>query len=177
MNQRLQKQIAAMKLVEQLSTQVETTSWLWGGFVADIYSGHQLRDHHDLDYLTHNLFSLLPMLQALLVEAGWETQVVVNGDLTAQRDEVRLHFGHVQDEIADDSLSCWIHNGDRGQLRFSRRWLPSDTVSFYAVALHVVAPALQYTLLQNPEQLNPAWRPRPQDQMARVVLESFISAS
>ncbi len=47
-----------MRLVEGVSRALNTISWIWGGFVTDIYMGQFLREHDDLDYLTLDLHSL-----------------------------------------------------------------------------------------------------------------------
>lgn len=49
--------LSAMALVEQVSSMLDTTSYLWGGCALDVYQGHILRDHSDLDYLTEDLYT------------------------------------------------------------------------------------------------------------------------
>ncbi len=61
----------ALKLVEDISTALNTTSWIWGGLTADLYQGCFLREHHDLDYLAHGLQGLIEPMIDLLFQERW----------------------------------------------------------------------------------------------------------
>jgi hypothetical protein len=162
--------IATMKQVAEVSAALHSTSWIWGGMVADIYQGQILREHHDLDYLTLHLHELIEPLSSRFEEVGWSTQHLSNGDLKLEKGEVKVHLGHVA--ISQDV--CWTHNGDLGSLYFPVEWLVQEEKKFYDLCAHAVAPELQYTLLEYPQLLNPDWLPREKDHVAKAYLKTLL---
>lgn len=177
-----QKNLEAMKLVEAVSTSLGTGSWLWGGFVPDVYAGQVLREHGDLDYLTWNLHSRRAKLAEIFHGHGWQPQTLENGDLHLRKDGVKIQLGNIKFE----SYVKWTHNGDKGYILFPVTWLRIKPMSFCDTEVHVVEPEFQYVLKQHPELLNPAWKPREKDlhdgrflcdllQQKNVKIENLIS--
>ena len=165
--------ISAMKTVEEFSTALNSTSWVWGGLTADVYAGKILREHHDLDYLTLHLHEIFDPLSVQFQNTGWSARPLSNGDLKLEKDGVKIHLGHI--DIGQDAR--WTHNGDLGSLYFPQQWLVSAARNFCGLDIHVVAPQLQYVLLAHPELLNPDWEPREQDHTARAFFNSFLETS
>jgi hypothetical protein len=165
--------ILAMKQVAEFSADLQTTSWLWGGLTADIYAGCLLRNHHDLDYLTLNLHTIIEPLTQQFLENGWEVKRLSNGDLGIKKEEVKIHLGNVL--LSREAQ--WTHNGDLGSLFFPLEWLARQTRRFYKLDVHVVAPEFQYVLLTHPELLDPTWKPRAKDVVAKDRLKTILEVN
>jgi hypothetical protein len=165
-----EQHLHAMKLVETYSKSLHATSWIWGGYTIDVYENHFLREHEDLDYLTLNLHGLIPQFTQCFENDGWQTTLLENGDLKAEHGSVKIQLGHV--ELHEKAR--WTHNGDKGSLWFSGEWLNPKPLSFCGVEIHVVAPELQFVLMEQPQLLNPAWRHRENDTIARKYLKGYI---
>ena len=164
--------LSAMKQVEGFSTALNTTSWVWGGLVVDIYQGRVTREHDDLDYLTLNLHDLIAPMTSMIQGAGWRAQRLENGDIQLEKDKTKIHFGHV--EFSQEVR--WTHNGKLGSLYFQMDWLPQQPRHFYNIEVHVVAPEFQYILLEHPELLNPDWKSREKDLDAKAHLRMKLEA-
>jgi hypothetical protein len=162
---------AAMTLVERISVDIETISWLWGGLVVDVHNGKFLREHNDLDYLTKDLHQLKSQFSRSFLELGWETENLENGDLRCEKDDVKIHFGHV---VFSENVK-WTHNGEKGSLVFPVSWLPIKATAFYETNVHVVLPELQYVLKTHPQLLNPEWQTRNKDISDLKVLEQILT--
>ncbi len=161
-----------MKQVENFSTELNSTSWVWGGLTADIYRGRLLREHDDLDYLTLRLHELVEPLINMFTDAGWQVRRLENGDLKLEKDPVKIQLGHI--ELSQEVR--WTHNGELGSLFFQIDWLIQQPRHFYNIVVHVVAPEFQFGLLEHPELLNPSWRPRVKDLVAKAVLRRILEA-
>ncbi len=169
-SERNQKYLDAMWLVENVSRLLNTVSWIWGGFVTDIYTGQILREHDDLDCLTLNLHSLKRKFTDAFTGHGWQVQNLVNGDLKLKKDGVKVHLGNV--ELS--GMAKWTHNGEQGSLLFPGLWLSFEVLKFAGMELHVVAPELQYTLKEHPELLNPNWVLREKDIVEKEYLQGIL---
>jgi hypothetical protein len=165
-----QKHLEVMTFVERVSRSLKTTSWIWGGYSADIYMGRILREHADIDYLTLNLHRLKSQIAETFWGHGWQAKDVVNGDLRLKKDNVKVHLGNV--EIG--TVAKWTHNGDKGALLFPVSWLCLDVVEFHGRELHAVAPELQYILKDRPELLNPYWLIREKDILEKEYLRNIL---
>jgi hypothetical protein len=165
-----EQHLHAMELVEAYSKSNHTLSWIWGGYTVDVYENRLLREHDDLDYLTLNLHARLARFTTLFENEGWQTTLLENGDLKAERDSARIQLGHVEFL----AKARWTHNGDKGSLWFPREWLISKPVRFCGVEIHVVAPEFQYVLVEHPQLLNPGWIRRAKDNAARNYLKEYI---
>jgi ribosomal protein S18 acetylase RimI-like enzyme len=132
--------------------------------------GRLLREHNDIDYLTLNLHRLKSRIAEILSEHGWQTKDLENGDLSLKKENVKVHLGNV--EIGD--VARWTHNGERGALLFPVSWLSIETIEFYGMEVHVVAPELQYVLKECPELLNPDWILREKDTLEKEHLRQIL---
>ena len=160
----------AIKLVETISTNLGTTTWLWGGLVVDITQGDFLREHDDLDCLTMNLHQLKSQFSGMFKNLGWGTQNLENGDLKLTKDNIKIHLGHI--DLSDKVT--WTHNGEKGSLIFPVSWLSLETTEFRGVKTHVVLPELQYVLKKYPKLLNPEWETRDKDILDLKALEKIL---
>ncbi len=164
--------LAAMRLVEAISTRLGTTSYIWGGFTLDIYQGHPLREHGDLDYLTVGLERLKPQLAALFARHRWPCKIVDNGDLSPRRDGFRMQLGNI---TLDDGVR-WTFNGEKGYVVFPRSWLAPEPIHFCGVDVHVVTPEFEYMVKCCPQIFNPDWHARPRESRALAQLRAMLQA-
>ena len=164
--------LAAMSLVERVSTTLGTISWIWGGFTVDIYKGRILREHDDLDYLTLNLRQLRLQFVEFFENMGWQAENLVTGDLRLRKDGVKVRLGHVE----WSEKATWAHNGEKGHIYFPIQWLRQELTQFYDVELHVIEPEFQYVLKERPEMLNPEWVLREQDIVAKQQLKKTLES-
>ena len=169
---REQDLLHAMAQVEAASNSLHTTSWVWGGLIADIYQGFFLRDHHDIDYLTRDLIKMQQSLTEAFQELGWQIQQLVNGDLKLSKGQIEVQLGNVT--FAGEA--CWTHNGKLGSIFFPASWLRVESMKFYKFEIHAAEPELQYALLSQPQLLNPDWAPREKDRTALSYLRSLLEA-
>ncbi len=165
-----QRHLAAMRLIEQVSRSLKTTSWIWGGFATDIHIGRILREHDDLDYLTLNLRPLMGRFEETFSSDGWQIANLANGDLCLKKEGVKMHLGHIE----LDQVARWTHNGEKGSLLFPVAWLDLEAIEFYEMDVHVVAPELQYVLKEHPELLNPDWLIREKDVLEKEYLRAIL---
>ncbi len=162
--------LAGMALVEQVSASLHTFSWIWGGWVSDIYAGRVLREHHDVDYLMLHLREREDEIAHWFVARGWTALILSNGDLGLRRLSARMELGRV----ILGGEARWMHDGEKGSLWFPRDWLEPEPVPFCGRVVHVVQPELQYVLLEHPELLDPCWKPRPKDLADRENLALLL---
>ncbi|MCP4429042.1 MAG: hypothetical protein GY803_31540 [Chloroflexi bacterium] len=148
-----------------------TISYLWGGFTLDVYDGRFLREHHDLDYLTENLACLKPRFIEQFEARGWQAQKLANGDLRLIKNNIRVHLGNIQ----FSEVAIWTHNGENGAISFPVEWLKSTPTLFQGAAVHVVEPEFECVLKHYPQLLNPDWKPRDKDIIARKQLREMIT--
>ena len=164
--------IQSMKLVEEISTSLHTTSWVWGGLTMDIYQGCLLRDHHDVDYLTLHLHDLKEPLTGAFLTNGCQAWRLDNGDLKLKKEDIEIQLGH----ITFSNEVRWTHNGELGSLFFPLEWLNQQSRRFCEIDLHVVAPEFQYIILFHPTLLNSKWIPREKDVTSMASLKSILEA-
>ena len=161
----------AIKLIETVSKNLETITWLWGGLVVDITQGGFLREHDDLDCLTMNLHQLKSQFSGVFKKLRWVTKDLENGDLKLTKDNIKIHLGHIK---LSDKVT-WTHNGEKGSLIFPVSWLPLEMTEFCGVKTHVALPELQYVLKRHPKLLNPEWKTRDKDILDLIALEKILT--
>ncbi|MEZ4712851.1 MAG: hypothetical protein R3A44_37025 [Caldilineaceae bacterium] len=133
-----------------------------------------LRYHHDIDFLTLNLFVLRDEICASFREWGCQSRVLANGDVGVDTQGVKLHLGHIEPYDASNKHTVWIHNQPNGRLIFPSDWLLAQPVPFCGAVVHVGAPEFEYVLKHAPQLLNPAWQLREKDREARQQLEFML---
>jgi hypothetical protein len=162
--------ISTMQIVEDFSSELKTTSFIWGGFSTEIYRNEISREHDDIDYLTISLYPRIEAFRKLFKVKRWDSRIVGNGDLVLKKNGLSLHFGNI--EISDSVK--WMHNGENGHVEFPRIWLINKPMCFLNVKVHVVAPEFEYVIKSQPKILNPSWVPRGKDAGAKLILEKIL---
>lgn len=161
-----------LHLLNEISGKAGTKSYIFGGLTLDIWHGRFLRDHYDIDVLTENLHSLEPEFVEQFSGAGYETHHLGNNDFKAIKDEVKIHFGHL--DIKNGSVE-WTHDGENGSIFFPEEWLDRNVHYFYYIETFTITPEFEYVLKMHPELMNPEWTLREKDQVARMKLAEMLS--
>lgn len=151
--------LESLSLVERLTSELGTIAYAWGGFIPDIYNNRIEREHDDVEHLVLDLYSYIPQLSSLFSKNGWITEVLINGDLKARKDAVKIHLGH----LTINERSNWYHNGNKGYIEFPTEWLNNSEIIFQGISLHAVKPEFQYVLKNNPQFMNSDWKARQKD--------------
>ena len=155
-----------------LSKEINTTAFIWGGLVPDIYLGKILRPHDDIDYLVLNLKQHFVNLEKRLQKYNYNTEKLANGDLKASQDDFKIHLGDI--EIHNDKFR-WFHDGEKNVLKFPIRWLNFEPHDFLGITVHVIRPEMQLYLKENPTVLNPNWTIRNKDKTDSQNLKIIIN--
>lgn len=164
--------LEGLKLINKISKELEIKSYVWGGLTLDIWSGEFIREHSDIDVLTENLHENEEYFDKAFSQEGFDTKHLINDDFKAVKGDVRIHFGHIN--IFEKSEIEWTHNGDKESLILPIDWLDSDGYEFYDLEVYTTRPEFEYVLKMHPEFLNPDWKPRAKDLLARVELEKIL---
>ncbi|HUT19327.1 MAG TPA: hypothetical protein VM366_09210 [Anaerolineae bacterium] len=77
----IQRYLHAMALIEALSAELGTTSYIWGGWTLDIYQERFLRTHADIDCLVIDLHQRFVPFSERLPEGGWEVRNLLDSYL------------------------------------------------------------------------------------------------
>lgn len=165
------KYIRVFSTVEKLFANVGARTYLWGGWVPDIYMGRILREHDDTDCLVVDLYGHIKDFESKFQSLGWETKIIENGDLVAKKDNMKIHCGHLK---ISGEKAIWYHNGRKGQIVFPRAWLNNESIGFQNIRLHAVTPEFQYALKNHPEYMNKEWKNRKKDLADLKVLKEIL---
>ena len=86
-----------MQDIYEVSLACSTTTYIWGGFTADIIEGRFLREHHDLDGFTLNLLDVLPDMTALYKSRGYDVEFNNGFDILGiSRDGLHAAFNRLE---------------------------------------------------------------------------------
>lgn len=164
--------VNALGVMEKYANKVGTVAYAWGGLIVDIYENTIVREHDDVEHIVLNLYNHIDELIALFQKDGWETEILINGDLRATKSGAKLHLGHLK--IHDD-IAKWFHNGNKGVIEFPSSWLNPKSITFLEMDIHAVLPEFQYVLKTNPALMNPEWEQRDKDLADIKKLENLLA--
>lgn len=165
--------LAFLQDIHDVSQACETRTYIWGGFTLDLLAGHLLREHHDLDGFTLNLLDVLPEMTALFGERGYRVTFLEEWHiLRIDRDGLHAAFNRLE---RDGDTALWRHIGDRGTVYFPYAWLDDAPRAFHGVPVYAAGAELDYALKAEVRLLNPEWRPRERDVLARQALERALA--
>lgn len=167
----MEKYLDLFAFIDLLSQQIGTKAYLWGGWIPDVYSDKVLREHDDAEHLIIDLYDHIDKLQKVFDILDWETKILENGDLKVIKEDVKVHFGHL--EIKNDKAE-WFHNGSLGKIIFPKEWLNNAELLFQGRRIHAVSPEFQYILKLHPEYMNPDWQHREKDRADLEVLKQLL---
>ncbi len=165
--------LALLRDIYEVSTLCSTQTYIWAGLVRDILTGHFLRDHHDVDGFTLNLWPLREKLADLYRQRGYAVSFLDNMQfLRIDRDGTHAAFNRLE---IDGDTAMWRHIGDQGTVYFPRRWLSDTPIHFYDVPVLVSGIEFEYAIKTHPHLLSPVWHGREKDVEAIAWLSQMLA--
>ena len=162
MNQSLhfQNLLETLKLINEISFNLNTKTYVWGGLTQDIYESKFLREHDDIDCLMMNRNKLDKKVEKLFMQKGWSVSDM-NGVLSIKKDSNKIHMGNVE-TINNDLVKYTFYNGDVF-ISFPSTWLNKKPHSFYNLKVYTTTPEFKYAMRVYPIKLNPENEAREKD--------------
>lgn len=158
--------------IYEVSTALETRTYIWGGMVADILRGAFLRPHHDVDGFTLNLLSIKDEMMARFLVKGYATTYSDKYDML-RVEKGGFHAGLNRLEM-DGDTAMWRHVGDQGTIYFPAVWLDATPRVFCGVKTYTSGAAFEYAIKTNVHLLNPEWALRDKDRAALEILSAEL---
>lgn len=153
LNERDNRFLSALRLVETLADKSGTTAYVWGGMTTSLHLGYFYRSHHDIDLMIVNLNQFANLFKIAFKKHGWHCEILLNNQmLNVKKGDLKLHINNV---IIKEGRALLKYEGDEGSIVFPQDWLRRVPVPFYDTVLHVVEPQLIYVLKSNPHFCNP----------------------
>jgi hypothetical protein len=153
-----------LELIEdifQISEKCNTKTFIWGGFVHDILAGHFIRNHHDLDGFTLDLWELIDEIGFLFEEKGYSITLLPDVKLLrVEKGKIHAVFNGLK---FDGSSAFWFHGGDEGILSFPKHWLSNSPTRFYSTQAYISGVEFEYLVKSYPYLLDPNWKCRNHD--------------
>jgi len=161
-----------MRDVYEVSAACFTKTYIWGGFVIDIFEGKFLREHGDLDGFVENMMSVLERLIIEYESRGYHTDFRKDINML----EIRKGNQHAAFNPldVDGTVAMWRHIGDQGTVYFPYGWLDKNPRSFYNAKVYTSGLCFEYGFRKIVHLLNPEWNEREKDRIARGYLENKI---
>jgi hypothetical protein len=172
--------LGILREIYEVSLICQTRTHIWAGLVPDIMQGKFLREHHDIDGFTLNLWDIRLRLDELFSQRGFTVTYMEDFHIMRlDRDDAHVGLNPL---IVDSDTAMWKHIGDDGTLYFPRRWLSEDPCSFYDTKAYVSGVEFEYSIKSHPELLSPIWKNREKDQqtlqwLSGILRERGISAT
>lgn len=165
--------IDLLTAIQEVSEDLGTPTYIWGGLVPDIMLGKFVRPHHDIDGFTINLNSNIGAISRKFSRYGFKVSYLSEfGMLQIHSDGI--HCGLNCLEIKRQN-AYWHHVGDYGTIVFPADWLDSSPRDFYGVKLCTSGARFEYAIKTNVHLLNPEWRPREVDHQAARLMAKTLS--
>ncbi|MDQ6984836.1 MAG: hypothetical protein Q9M76_00875 [Candidatus Dojkabacteria bacterium] len=168
-----EKLLEAIAIMSNVMRDVVSKGYIWGGCVADVYSGDFVREHEDIEYLIEDLHKKLLLIIKTFNVYGWEIESLTNGDLKAKSGDVEILMSHAEFPEGKE-YARWYYKPELGYIEFPYEWLNQETILFNGVPLNAVSPEFQYVLRKNPKSLNPIWKTRDKDSHDLARLKEII---
>lgn len=158
--------------IYDVSTQLATRTYIWGGMVVDILCGKFLREHHDIDGFTLGLQSIATEMAALFSQRGYAVSYSSEyGMMKVKKGQVHASFNPLE---VDGDTAIWRHIGEQGAIYFPEKWLDKMTRDFCGVRVYTSGIRFEYAIKTNPHLLNPEWRMRGKDHVAVKFLSAEV---
>jgi len=163
-----------MRDIYEVSAACSTKTYIWGGFVIDIFEGKFLREHGDLDGFVENMMTVLKKLIFEYRNRGYHTEFRKDINMLIIR-KGNQHAAFNSLDI-DSTVAMWRHIGDQGTVYFPYSWLDNSPRSFYNVKVYTSGLYFEYGFRKIVHLLNPEWKEREKDRAAKEYLENRIKA-
>lgn len=142
-----------------ISSSLGIKTFIWGGLTIDIWEGHFLREHGDLDGFVENLIECLESVTSEYLKRGYK--VTFNSEilmLEVEKDLVHASFNPLK---INAKIAEWKHIGNDGSVFFPFEWLDGIPRLFYNTKVLM---------------LHPKWQLREKDQLAVKYMEEKMEA-
>lgn len=167
-----QSYLEFMKDIYEISAACSTRTYIWGGFAIDIFEGIFLREHGDLDGFVENMMAVLDQLINKYKNRGYNTEFRSNINmLVIKKGNQHAAFNPLD---IDGNVAMWRHIGDQGTVYFPFSWLDSIPRSFYNTKVYTSGFCFEYGFRKIVSFLNPEWKEREKDRIAKEYLEIKI---
>jgi hypothetical protein len=167
--------LAYLKLIDdiyEVSAKCSIKTYIWGGLTTDIFEGRFLREHGDLDGFIENMMSKLEHLMMEYENIGYSTEFL--NELNMLLIRKGNHHAAFNALDFDGSVAMWRHIGEQGTVYFPASWLDSAPRNFYATKVYTSGLCFEYSLRKIMGDLNPEWKEREKDKLAKAYLEAKI---
>lgn len=164
--------LSFMKDIYDVSSELSIRTYIWGGFTTDIFEEKFLRDHGDLDCFVENMMTVLEQLIIKYKDKGYQTKFYSDINML----EIRKGNQHADFNPLDidGEVAMWRHIGDHGTVYFPYDWLDSTPRNFYGVNVYTSGLCFEYGFRKIAGDVNPEWKEREKDSIAKDYLEERI---
>lgn len=171
-SERQKLQLQVLKDIFEVSCSCSTKTWIWGGFVIDIFEGYFLREHHDIDCFSLNLLDVKNGMDTLFKQRGYTTEYLSDFDMfKIDLHGIKAAFNRLEN---DKDVAMWRHIGNEGTLFFPMAWLNKTPINFYNIPTLVSGLEFEYVIKANVKLLSPIWDLRKQDIKALEYLTRML---
>ena len=166
--------IAMLTDIFDISSSIGIKTFIWGGLSIDIWEGHFLREHGDLDGFVENLIEYLEPLTSEYLKRGY--RVTFNREfsmLEVEKDLVHACFNPLK---INEKTAEWKHIGNDGSVFFPFEWLDGSPRLFYNTKAYTSGIRFEYAVKTKVSMLHPEWQLREKDQNAVKYMEEKLKA-
>lgn len=174
MSEKNHQYIAMLTDIFDISSSLGIKTFIWGGLSIDIWEGHFLREHGDLDGFVENLIECLEPLTSEYVKRGY--RVTFNSEflmLEVEKDLVHASFNPLK---INEKTAEWRHIGNDGSVFFPFEWLDGSPRLFYNTKAYTAGIRFEYAVKTKVSMLHPEWQLREKDQNAVNYMEEKLKA-
>lgn len=158
--------------IYHISSSLGIKTYVWGGLSIDLWEGHFLREHDDLDGFTEDLTDHLDRLTECYRDLGYE--VAFDGEflmLKIKRGLVHAGFNPLK---LNGKTAEWKHIGNDGSVFFPVDWLDERARKFYEAQAYTAGLFFEYALKTKVSMLNPEWQLREKDMASIAYMKSKL---
>lgn len=163
--------LETLNLIIQISSKLETKSYVWGGLTQDIYEGNFLRDHDDIDCLMMNRNKFDGKVEKLFEQLGWEISDI-NGVLSIKKNGNKIHMGNI--EAVDHEVAKYTLFDGSTNIAFPKNWLNDRPHMFYNLNVYTTTPEFEYAMRVYPKKINPKNEIREKDKKPIDYFEKIL---
>lgn len=159
-----QQYLSLLEDIYDISAQIGTKTYIWGGMAIDIWEGHFLREHGDLDGFVENLIENLDVMIEEFIKREYE--VTFNDEFLILEVKSGLVHASLNPLQINGKVAEWMHIGNEGSVYFPSEWLDQIPRSFYNIKVYTSGIRFEYAVKTKISMLNPEWNLREKDLLA-----------
>jgi hypothetical protein len=164
--------IGFLKDIFLVSEACSTRTYIWAGLVPDIAEGHFIREHHDIDGFTIDLWRKRSILSEHYRSEGYNVTFLKDFHIMKiERNGLYASFNRLDIE---KETAMWRHIGEDGTVYFPVKWLPDKPNEIHEVKAYISGMQFEYCIKKEPSLLSPLWKRRQKDAEALKWLEKEL---